>query len=348
MVASAHQSASSRPDTTAGLAKHGGVRKWYSRAPRYWDVFRQAISDFIEDRAMKLAASLAFYTMLSLAPLLVLAIKGVGSLFGEEAARRQVANYTTQLMGPSAASAISGMLNYKLGHGIIATTVSAIILIFSASAVFGELQDSLNTIWEVKPKPGRAIWGIIRDRFLSFTLVLGTCFLLLVSLVVSTLTVNLIGRGQHQGIVWETLNFILSLIIVSGLFALILKYLPDAKIHWRDVTVGAIATGVLFTVGKFALGWYLGRASTTSVYGSAGPLIAVLLWVYYSAHILFFGAELTQAYAHRTRPDVKPAENAVKVTEEERAQQGMPNSDRVEHLARVKDAQQSQPADRRA
>ncbi len=348
MVASARQPDSSVSDTGVGTAKHPRFGRWYSRAPRYWMIARQAVSDFMEDRAMRLAASLAFYTMLSLAPLLVLAIKLVGSLFGQEAAKRQVSRYLTQLMGTRAASAISGMLSYNLGKGIVATTISVIVLIFSASAVFGELQDSLNTIWEVKPKPGRAIWGIIRDRFLSFTLVLGTCFLLLVSLIISTATAGLISQGNQKGIVWEALNFILSLVVVSGLFAMIFKYLPDVKIHWRDVTVGAISTGVLFTVGKLLLGWYLGRASTTSIYGSAGSLIAVLLWVYYSSQILFFGAELTQAYAHRTRPNVKPAENAVKVTEEERSHQGMPNSQRVEAIARMQELRQSAPQEHQA
>jgi membrane protein len=198
----------------------------------------------------------------------------------------------------------------------------------------------------VKPKPGRAIWTIIRERFFSYVLVLGTCFLLLVSLVISTIIAGVVGKHRSDGIVWEFFNFLVSISVITVLFALIFKYMPDVKIRWRDVWVGAVVTGILFAVGKMILGWYLGRASTTSVYGSAGSLIAILLWVYYSSQILFFGAELTQAYATLTRARVKPAENAVKVTQEERAHQGMPSSQRVESAVQTKEAnspQQSSP-----
>ena len=304
----------------------------------YWQLIKAAVADWLEDNAIRLAASLAFYTMLSLAPLLLLAIKAVGSIFGEDAARRQVNNYLTQLMGHRAASAVADMLGYKMSGGLVATIVSIVILLISASSVFGELQDSLNTIWEVKPKPGRAILNIIQERFFSFVLVLGTCFLLLVSLMATTVVAS-ITRAFHStsdGILWEIINFCVTLVVITGLFALIFKYLPDAKVRWRDVWFGAIVTGVLFTLGKIVLGWYLGRATTTSVYGAAGSLVAMLLWVYYSAQIFFFGAELTQAYASRTRR-VKPAENAVPVTEQERAQQGMPDSKRVQALADAAD-----------
>jgi len=327
MVAAARQ----HPDPLKEpRAKQRVSSRWRRAAPGYWQLLKQATSDWMEDRAMRLAASLAFYTMLSLAPLLVLAIKVVGQLFGQDVARKQVQAYAVQWMGPKAASAVAGMLSYNLGHGLLATTISAIILIVSASAVFGELQDSLNTIWEVKPKPGRGLWGIFQDRFLSFVLVLGSCFLLLVSLIVSTVLAALTGHGHQQGFLWETFNFIISIAVITTLFALIFKYLPDVKVRWQDVWVGAVATGILFTIGKLLLGWYLGRATTTSIYGTAGSAIAVLLWVYYSSQILFFGAELTQAYAHQTRDRVRPTENAVPVTEQERTQQGMPSTEHVE------------------
>jgi membrane protein len=293
----------------------------------------------MEDNAMRLAASLAFYTMLSLAPLLVIAIKIVGAIFGESVAKGQVQNYTREWMGDRAASAVTQMIGpfATPGAGIIATTISAIVLLISASSVFGELQDALNTVWEVKPRPDRRVWNIIKERFFSYVLVLGTCFLLLVSLIVSAALSALTRSfdGDPQSVVWEAINFVLSIVIITLLFALIFKYLPDVKIGWGDVWMGAAATGVLFTVGKLLLGWYLGRASTTSVYGAAGSLVAMLLWVYYSAQILFFGAEITQATAHQTRPRVQPTENAVKVTEEERAQQGMPDKEKVHAAAGV-------------
>lgn len=332
----------------ARVAPHAARHRLRRAIPGYWQLLKQSTSDWLEDRAMRLAASLAFYTMLSLAPLLVLAIKIVGRLFGQDFARDQVKAYANQWMGPKAASAVSGMLSYNLGHGLLATSISAVVLIVSASAVFGELQDSLNTIWEVKPKPGRGLWGIIQDRFLSFVLVLGSCFLLLVSLIVSTILAAVTGHGHHQGITWETFNFVVSIAVITILFALIFKYLPDVKVRWRDVWVGAIATAVLFTIGKFLLGWYLGRAASTSIYGTAGSVMAVLLWVYYSAQILFFGAELTQAYAHQTRDRVRPTENAVPVTEQERSQQGMPSTDHVEAATRREESKSAAPSNGQA
>ncbi|MDB5290876.1 MAG: putative rane protein [Phycisphaerales bacterium] len=302
-------------------------------------VIKQAAEDWMEDNAMRLAASLAFYTMLSLAPLLVISIKVVGAIFGENAAKEQVQIYVREWMGDRAASAVADMIGpfARPGAGVMATTISAIILIVSASSVFGELQDALNTVWEVKPRPDRRIWHIIKERFFSYVLVLGTCFLLLVSLIISAALSALTRSfdGDPKSILWETINFTLSIAVITVLFAFIFKYLPDVKIRWSDVWMGAAVTGVLFTVGKLVLGWYLGRASTTSVYGAAGSLIALLLWVYYSAQILFFGAEITQAYAHQTRPRVVPTENAVKVTQEERAQKGMPGKERLHAAAGV-------------
>lgn len=275
--------------------------------------------------------------MLSLAPLLVLAVRGVGALFSDAAARAEVHHYLVTVMGTGAGDAASQMIGplSRPGSGAMATIISVIVLIVSASQVFGEMQDSLNTIWEVKPKPGRGVIGVIRDRFLSFALVLGACFLLLVSLIISTALSGLAGKlsGNSPSWMWHIGEFLLSLVVTSALFAAMFKYLPDVEVHWHDVWPGAIFTGVLFSIGKLVLGWYLGRAATTSVYAAAGSLISVLLWVFYSAQILFFGAELTQVYAHRTRGAIPPSDNAVNVTEMERSQQGMPDSDRVRALA---------------
>src|SRR5581483_4191365 len=211
-----------------------------------------------------------------------------------------------------------------------ATVVGIVTLLLGASGVFGQLQDALNTVWEVEPKPGRGIWGLIKDRFLSLTMVFGTGFLLLVSLVI-TAAVSAAGgtlRGLGPGLeaIAHVVVEIVSFAVVTLLFALIYKFLPDAKIAWRDVWVGAVATAVLFVIGKFAIGLYLGHASIGSAYGAAGSFVVVLVWTYYSAQILLFGAELTQVYANRSGSHVEPARDAVKITPEKRAEEGMPRS----------------------
>src|SRR5262249_13862392 len=179
--------------------------------------------------------------------------------------------------------------------------VGGVILLFGASGVFAELQDGLNTVWEVQPKPGRPVLTILRERFLSFAMVLGTCFLLLVSLVVSAVLTALtaavaLGPG---GVVGQVLSFCISFVVIALLFAMIFKVLPDVKIAWGDVWIGAVATALLFTLGKFLIGLYLGKASVGSAYGAAGSLVAFLVWVYYSAQIFFFGAVFTHIYAER-------------------------------------------------
>ena len=201
--------------------------------------------------------------------------------------------------------------------GVVATVISVIILLFGASGVFGQLQASLNRIWGVKPKPGRGVLGMIQDRLLSFGFTLVVGFLLLVSLLLTAgiaLVADLAGGLMPASeTLTQLLNFVLSLAIITLLFAMIFKFLPDAKIAWRDVWIGAFLTALLFTVGKFALGLYLGKSSVASSYGAAGSLIVLLLWVYYSSLILFFGAEFTQVYANRFGSRVAPADNAVPV-----------------------------------
>jgi len=303
------------------------------------DLVKSSFSEWSEDKVPRLAAALAFYTMLSIAPLVAIILKIVGAIFGDKAANGELQGYVEQWAGPQGAKAIGEMINQAHNQpksGTIATVISVVVLLMSASGVFGELQDSMNTIWEVKPKPNRGIMGIIKDRFFSITLVLGTAFLLMVSLVISA---GLSGISKHvmasQSFIWNAVNFIVSLAVITVLFALIFKYLPDVKTQWRYVWVGAVITAVLFTIGKFGLGWYLGRKGAVSVYGAAGSLVALLIWVYYSAQILFFGAEFTQVYARQhLGHEVPPAENAVPVTEEQRAQQGMPRKRDVDAAAR--------------
>jgi len=233
-------------------------------------------------------------------------------------------------MGTQGGEAIQQMLENASQPvlGSLAGLIGLVTLLFGASGVFGELQDSLNTIWEVEAKPGRGIWGTIKDRFFSFTLVLGTGFLLLVSLLLTTFLTAIGGRLEAAlpggALLWQVVNFVISFGLITLLFAMIFKYIPDVEIQWRDVWIGAAATALLFVIGRLALSLYLGNSSTTSVYGAAGSLVVVLLWVYYTAQILFFGAEFTQVYANRYGSQIVPAENAVPLTEERRAQQGIP------------------------
>jgi membrane protein len=198
--------------------------------------------------------------------------------------------------------------------GLLATVVAVITLLFGASGVFGQLQDALNTVWGVEPKEGRGVWGFIKDRFLSFVAVVGTGFLLLVSLVLSS-ALAAVGKW-FSGVlplpeaVLQALNFLVSFVVITGLFALIFKVLPDARVAWRDVWVGAALTALLFTIGKFAIGVYLGKSNVASAYGAAGSLVIVLVWVYYSAQILLYGAEFTQVYANRRGERIVPAPDA--------------------------------------
>ena len=209
--------------------------------------------------------------------------------------------------------------NAKPATGLVATLIGVVTLLFGASGVFGQSQTSLNTIWGVQPKPGRGVIGIIQDRILSFGFILVVGFLLLVSLLL-TVAIALVGEwsgGMVPGMetLAQILNSVLSLALITLLFAMIFKFLPDAKIAWHDVWIGAFITATLFTVGKFALGLYLGKSGVGSSYGAAGSLIVLLLWVYYSSQILFFGAEFTQVYANRFGSHVAPADNVRQLSE---------------------------------
>ena len=260
---------------------------------------------------------------------MIIAIAIAGLAFGREATQGQIVNQISGLIGSEGAKGIETLIENasKPSSGVIATAFGIIVLLIGSSGFFGQLQEGLNTIWEVKPRPGRGILGIMKDRFLSFTMVLGVGFLLLVSLVISA---GLVALGEILGtfmpgtvIVGYILNVIISLLVTTLLFAMIFKILPDVKISWKDVWIGAAATAFLFTVGKLLLGLYLAKANIASAYGAAGSLVVILVWVYYSAMILFLGAECTQVYANRYGSRIVPDRDAVPVTEEARAQQGM-------------------------
>lgn len=293
------------------------------------EIFRKAFAEWSEDKASRLAAALSYYSAISLAPLLIVLLGIAGLFFGREAAAGQVSAQIRGVVGQQSAQVIEEIIAnaYKPTTGIVSTVVGVVILLLGASGVFGALQDGLNTVWEVKPKPGRGVVGIIKDRFLSLTMVLGVGFLLLISLALSA---ALSALGKYLGgvlplpaIVLEVINFVISFGVITLMFALIFKALPDVEIAWTDVWIGAGITALLFTIGKFAIGLYLGRSSVGSAYGAAGSLVVILIWIYYSAQILFFGAELTQVYTNKWGSRIRPDEDAVRVSKESRAEEGL-------------------------
>lgn len=295
-----------------------------------WPLLKTTASDWSEDKAPKLAAALATYTMLSLAPLLVIITKIVGVVYFDEAQQGKVGEAMAGVFPGIEPKSINDMILAAggAGKGNLATVVATIIAIYGATGVFAELQDSMNTIWEVKPK-ALGIWGWLRSRFLSFATVLGLAFLFMVSTVGSTVVTTLGSRiSAGNAVVAIVLTHLVSLLVMTLLFGMIFKLLPDAKMEWRNVLLGAVVTAVLFELGKIALAFYI-KGSATQVFGAAGSLAALLLWVYYSAQILFFGAEFTQAYTRKYGTGIQPSDHAVKVTDEDRAQQGMVTDERL-------------------
>lgn len=291
------------------------------------DLVKETFSEWNKDKASRLAAALAYYTVFSLAPLLIIVIAIVGSVFGEEAARGEIVGQIQELVGRDGAQFIETAIENasKPKAGSLASIISVVVLLFGASGVFAELQDALNTVWEVQPKPELGLSNIIRSRFLSFTMVLGVGFLLLVSLTINAALTVLVNFFGHllPGIdfLWQVANFILAFVVTTLLFGLIYKVLPNVEIAWSNVWIGAAITSVLFSIGRFLLGQYLGNTSFASAYGAAGSLVVILAWVYYAAQILFIGAEFTQVYARKYGSQIVPAEDAVLVTEEARAEQ---------------------------
>jgi len=270
-----------------------------------YQIFKDAALAWVADRAPTFGAALAYYTVFSLAPTVLLAV-GIASLFWDaDAVRNGIIQQVRDTVGGPAADAFGTVLSSfsQSGTGRSLTIVSLVTLLFGASGVFGQLQDSLNAIWKTEAKTRPGFFGWLHDRLLSFAAVLGTGFLLLVSLVVSSVLSALgkfvTGAGLPGGVVlWEAINFIVSLLFIGLLFALIFKLLPDAPVAWGDVWGAGLVTALLFAVGKELLGLYLGRSGLTTGFGAAGSLVVILFWVYYSSQILLFGAELSRAYAH--------------------------------------------------
>lgn len=299
-------------------------------------LLKRVYKEWSEDKASRLAAALAYYTVFSIPPLLVVAI-GIASLFTDRAVvENQIVSQAGSLMGARGSEAIQTILDSAESPGgseLVPTLIGVALLLLGASGVFTQLQDAMNTIWNVEADPNRGIVGAIKERFLSFTMVLAIGFILLVSLLLSTLLTTFgdyLGRlVSEASILLAILNFIISFGVITGLFALMFKTIPDVDITWRDVAIGAVLTAILFKIGEYALGIYFDRSDPTSAFGAAGSVILLLLWVYYSVQILFLGAEFTQVYATEYGSGIQPERGAVALTEEAKAKQGIPSAEKV-------------------
>jgi membrane protein len=279
---------------------------------KYFALVRATVTGFIADDALSRGAAIAYYTVTSMAPVLLIVIAIAGFVFGTEAAQGAIVEQLSGMMGAQSAEMVQSMIQSagNRGAGTIATIVGIVALLITASGVFGEMQAALNVIWKAEPKEG-TVSRLVRARLASLGLVVTLGFLLMVSLVVSAALkaldtwLNGIMPGLH--LIFQALGFLVSLLIIAVLFGAVYKVLPDRKLTWRDVAVGAISTAILFTIGKFLISLYIGSSAIASSYGAAGALIVILIWIYYSAQIFLLGAEFTKAYAtthgsQRTNP----------------------------------------------
>jgi len=302
---------------------------------KYGVLFWDSYQSWSEDKVPRLAAALAYYTIFSIAPLLIIVIGIAGFVFGSQSAQGQIMGQVQGLIGEQGASGIKTVMagTEQPKTGLFASILGILMLLFGATGVFSELQDSLNTIWGVQPKPDAGLRHTIKTRLLSASVVFGIGFLLLVSLIISAALAALgkVLQGSFGAYEWifHIVNFVISFGIITLLFAMMFKVLPDAKIAWRDVWIGSILTSFLFTIGKFLIGLYLGKSSFSSAYGAVGSVLIIILWVYYSSQILFFGAEFTKVYANRYGSRIKPAPGAAPITDEARAEQGIPKKNQT-------------------
>jgi membrane protein len=286
-----------------------------------YELVSNTISGYSNDRVARLSASLAYYTLFSLAPLLVIIIAIAGLVFGEQAARGQIVGEIGNLVGRQGAEAVQSLIQaaHRPGAGVVATVAGVVTLLIGATGVFGELQDALNTIWGVVPRPGQGVKGLLKVRAMSFVIILGVGFLLLVSLVLSAglaaLGKYLAGMLPLHATLMQFLSFLLSLLAFTMLLALIYKVLPDVELRWPDVWIGSVLTALMFSIGKMLIGLYLGRTSVASAYGAAGSVVLILLWVYYSATILYTGAEFTQVFVSRFGGGIAPSKHALKISD---------------------------------
>lgn len=297
---------------------------------KIFGLLKETGSQWSGDNAFRLSAALSYYTVFSLPPLLLIVIAIAGAVFGEAAARGELVGQLKEVMGQQGASMVQTMISQasRPGSGTVAMIAGVVTLVLGASGVFAELQRSLNEIWKVRVKPGAGLKYTILSRVFSFSMILVIGFLLLVSLVVSA-AVSAFGNMLNDR--WsgppilqyllQAVNLLVSFGVTTLLFAMLFKVLPDARISWRDVWLGAAATALLFTIGKYLIGLYLATSSTTSAYGAAGSLVFLLAWIYYSSLTLFFGAEFTKVYADRYGSRIRPTEYSelVEHTEQRKA-----------------------------
>ena len=302
------------------------MKKFFTKEylSKWWCVLKTTFSNFIDDNGLKLSASLAYYTVFSLAPLLILIISLAGLFLGHDAITNSLYPQIKGYVGSAAAAQIQDMLkNLQLsGKTNMAVVIGIVTLMIGASSIFVEIQDSLNIIWRVKAKPKRGWLKLIQNRFISFSLIISLGFLLLASLAVNLLILAISEKLQHflPGVtIWvvNAINVGISFIVISVLFGIIFKVLPDVKIKWKDVQSGAFFTAILFILGKYVIGLYIQYSAHSNAYGAAGSIIIILLWIYYTAAILYIGAEFTQVYAEANGSHIEPADYAVHVKQTE-------------------------------
>jgi membrane protein len=295
----------------------------------FLNLIRNTFKEWSEDKAPRLAAALAYYTVFAIPPLLVILL-GIASLFlNQQEVQDALLGEIGGLLTPEAARAIGGMIEGAKTDqaGGLAAAVGVGILLLGASGIFLQLQDALNTVWEVRAKPGLGIMALLKKRFFSFLMVLAVGFLLLVSLVLST-ALTALGEWIQSWLpgsnwVFQSVNFLLPFLAITLLFALMFRYMPDAEIAWRDVWPGAAITSLLFNLGKTLIGLYLARSNLAHTYGAAASVVLIFVWVYYTAQILLLGAEFTKVYAEQLGAGIRPEPHAEMVKEQERLQQGM-------------------------
>jgi membrane protein len=290
----------------------------------FFKVLKKAALAFLEDNALKLAASLSYYTIFSMGPIIIIVISLVGIFYGREAVQGRIYGQVKGFIGSDAAVQLQAIIQ-NIEQSQFKTTgiiIGIVMLLFGASGVFTEIQDSVNRIWSVKAKPKKGWLKFITNRLLSFSLVVGLGFVMLVSLLISTLTDALSKQlerffPENTIIFFYILNLVIVLLVITALFAIIFKVLPDAIIQWRDVIKGSLFTALLFMGGKFLISFYISRSNVGVTYGAAATIVVILLWVYYSSVILYFGAEFTKCYAVEVGSGIKPKETAVFVIKQE-------------------------------
>jgi membrane protein len=282
-----------------------------------WSMTKQTFSEWSHDKGGRLGAALSYYTVFSLAPLLLVVISIAGLVFGRAAAEGSLFGQLAGLVGADTAELIQAAVAkaHNPKGGVLGAAIGVVVLLVGATGVVIELQGALDTVWKVEPKPNRGLWRLVRTRLLSVAMILALGFLLLVSLVVSAALSALSGWFRHLvgdvAVLGWVVDAVVALAVISTLIAMIYKVLPDAKVAWRDVWVGAVATAILFMIGKSLIGLYIGRSSVGSAFGAAGSLAVLLVWIYYSAQIVLLGAEFTRVYANRFGAKVRPSDEAM-------------------------------------